>query len=31
MKIGDLVYSEWAKVGILMWPIEGGHKWMVHW
>ena len=31
MKIGDLVHSEWGKMGILMWPIEGGHKWMVHW
>ena len=31
MKIGDLVHSEWGKLGILMWPIEGGHLWMVHW
>jgi len=31
MKVGDLVHSEWGKLGILMWPIEGGHKWMVHW
>ena len=31
MKIGDLVHSEWGKLGILMWPIEGGHKWMVQW
>jgi len=31
MKKGDLVHSEWGKLGILMWPIEGGHLWMVHW
>ena len=31
MKIGSLVHSEWGKLGILMWPIEGGHRWMVHW
>jgi len=31
MKVGDLVNSEWGDLGILMWSIEGGHKWMVHW
>jgi hypothetical protein len=31
MKIGDLVHSEWGNMGILMWPIDGGHKWVVYW
>ena len=31
MKIGDLVHSEWGKLGILMWPIEHDNKWMVYW
>ncbi len=31
MKVGDLVHSEWGSLGILMYPIDGGHKWMVYW
>lgn len=31
MKVGDLVHSEWGSLGILVRPIEGGHRWMVYW
>jgi len=31
MKIGDLVNSEWGKIGVLLWHIERMDAWMVYW
>jgi len=31
MQIGDLVNSEWGKMGILMWHVEHDNEWMVYW
>jgi hypothetical protein len=33
MKVGDLVHSEWGKLGILMWYVKHSHdnRWMVYW
>ena len=31
VKIGDLVHSEWGKLGILMWYVEHDNRWMVYW